>query len=119
MRRRGFRLGAALFSVALLLAACSSGAGSTDTGGGTEDQTITISNFTFDPDTLTVPSGQDATIEVTNNDEVEHSFTLDDDSVSQDVEDGENQTVTINLTDGIGWHCKYHPDRMKGTITVS
>lgn len=117
MGRRAFRLGAALLSVALLLAACSSEGGSTDTGGGT--QTITISNFTFDPDTLTEPSGQDVTIEVTNNDDVEHSFTLDDDSVSQDVEGGESQTVTINLTDGIGWHCEYHPDRMKGTITVS
>jgi plastocyanin len=119
MRRRTLSLGTALFSVAVLMAACSSEGGSTETGGGTENQTVTISNFTFDPSTLTLPSGQDVTIEVTNNDDVEHSFTLDDDSVSQDVEGGESQTVTLNLTDGIGWHCEYHPDRMKGTITVS
>jgi nitrite reductase (NO-forming) len=108
-----------VFPVALVLAACSSGGGSTDTGGGNADQTITIQNFAFDPNTLTLPSGQDVTIEVTNKDDVEHSFTLDDDSVSQDVEGGETKTVTLNLTDGIGWHCEYHPDRMKGTITVS
>jgi plastocyanin len=119
MRRRALRLGATSFSVALLMAACSSGDGSTGDGGGTTDQSITISNFTFDPSTLTLPSGQDVTIEVTNNDDVEHSFTLDDDSVSQDVEGGESQTVTLNLTDGIGWHCEYHPDQMKGSITVS
>ncbi len=119
MRRGAFRLGAALFSAALLMAACSSGGGSTETGGGTEDQTITISDFTFDPSTLTVSSGQDVTIEVTNNDDVEHSFTLDDNSVSEDVEGGESQTVTLNLTEGIGWHCEYHPDTMKGTVTVS
>ena len=119
MRRRGLHLGAALFAAALLLTACSNDSGgSTETGGGTADETITISNFTFDPSTLTVPSGQDVTIEVTNNDDVEHSFTLDDDSVSQDVEGGESQTVTLNLTDGIGWHCEYHPDKMKGTVTV-
>ena len=121
MRQHAFRLLATVFSVALLMAACSSDDGtdgSTDTGGG-GDQTITISDFTFDPNTLTVPSGQDVTIEVTNDDDVEHSFTLDDDSVSQDVEGGESQSVTLNLTEGIGWHCEYHPDQMKGTVTVS
>ena len=58
------------------------------------------------------------TIQVTNDDDVEHSFTLDDDSVSQDVEGGETQTVTLNLSEGIGWHCEYHPE-MTGTVTVS
>jgi plastocyanin len=122
MRTHAFRLLATVSSIALLMTACSSDDGtdgSTDTGGGGGDQTITISDFTFDPDTLTVPSGQDATIEVTNEDDVEHSFTLDDDSVSQDIEGGESQSVTLNLTEGIGWHCEYHPDQMTGTITVS
>lgn len=123
MHRHAFRPIAAVFSVALLMAACSSDDdgtdGSTDTGDGASDQTITIADFTFDPSSLTVPSGEDVTIEVTNEDDAEHSFTLDDDSVSQDVEGGESQTVTINLTEGIGWHCEYHPDTMTGTITVS
>jgi nitrite reductase (NO-forming) len=125
MHRRVSVLGAALFSVALLLGACSSDGDTTGTADGTDGtdgtaaQTMAIADFAFDPDTLTVPSGQDVTIEVTNNDDVEHSFTLDDDSVSQDVEGGESQTVTLNLTEGIGWHCEYHPDQMKGTITVS
>lgn len=121
MHRRAFVLGAALFSVALLLGACSSDddPSGTGDGGGAAAQTMTIADFAFDPDTLTVPAGQDVTIEVTNDDDVEHSFTLDDDSVSQDVEEGESQTVTLNLTEGIGWHCEYHPDQMKGTITVS
>jgi plastocyanin len=119
MHRHAFRLLASVFSVALMTAACSSDDGTTDTGGGGGDQTITIADFTFDPSSLTVPPGQDVTIEVTNEDDVEHSFTLDDDSVGQDVEGGETQTVTINLTEGIGWHCEYHPDTMTGTITVS
>ena len=124
MRQHAFRLVATVFSIALVMAACSSDDGtdgSTDNGGGGGggDQTITISDFTFDPDTLTVPAGQDVTIEVTNEDDVEHSFTLDDDSVSQDIEGGESQSVTLNLTEGIGWHCEYHPDTMKGTVTIS
>ncbi|HEV8565014.1 MAG TPA: cupredoxin domain-containing protein [Actinomycetota bacterium] len=115
MRRSSRGVGAALFALALVMSACSDDSGA----GGSADEIITIADFTFDPSTLSVPSGQDVTVEVTNNDDVEHSFTLDDDSVSQDVHEGETQTVTLNLTEGIGWHCEYHPDQMKGTITVS
>jgi plastocyanin len=128
MLRRASRL-SAIVSVGLLLAACGSngggaasggGATSTTGGGGETEQTITIKDFAFHPDALTLPSGQDVTIEITNEDSgVEHSFTLNDDSVSQDVEGGEDAKVTLNLSEGIGWHCEYHPDTMKGTITVS
>ena len=95
--------------------ASSDGGGATS-GGGTADQTVTIKDFTFDPSTLTI-SGS-TSIEVVNQDDTEHSFTLDDDSVSQDVEGGESATVTIDPAASIGWHCEYHPDTMKGTITV-
>ena len=53
-----------------------------------------------------------------NEDDTEHSFTLDDDSVSQDVQPGESATVTIDPAASIGWHCEFHPD-MTGSITVS
>lgn len=119
MRRSSLGAGAAVFALVLFMAACSDDSGNEPPAGGGADQTMTIADFTFDPSTLTVPSGQEVTVEVTNNDDVEHSFTLDDDAVSQDVEAGESATVTLNLTEGIGWHCEYHPDQMKGTITVS
>ena len=89
-------------------------ADSTD-GGGAADQTITIKDFTFDPSELTVDGS--TTIEVVNEDDAEHSFTLDDDSVSQDVPPGESATVTIDPVASIGWHCEVHPD-MTGSITV-
>jgi plastocyanin len=125
MRRHGFRLLALTFSVALLMAACGSddgsngSNGSSDGGDASGDRTMTITDFTYDPDTLELPSGQEITLQVTNNDDVEHSFTLDDDSVSQDIESGDTQSVTLNLSEGIGWHCEYHPDQMTGTITIS
>ena len=100
MHRHALRLGAAVFSVALLFGACSSDGEPTGSGDGAAAQTITIADFTFDPNTLTVPSGEDVSVEVTNDDDVEHSFTLDDDSVSEDVEGGESTTVTLNLTEG-------------------
>lgn len=111
---------AAVVALTLMSAACSSddGGGSSDGGGGAADMTVTVKDFEFDPSTIDIASGE-TTIEITNTGAVEHSFTLDDDSVSQDVEPGESQTVTVNLTATTGFHCKYHPDQMTGTLQVS
>jgi plastocyanin len=110
---------AAALALMLTSAACSSddGGGNTD-GGGAADMTVTVKDFEFDPSTIDVSSGE-TTIEVTNTGAVEHSFTLDDDSVSQDIEPGESQTVTVDLTATTGFHCKYHPEQMTGTLNVS
>lgn len=116
MRKRAMSF-AVLLAMAVAGSACSSDGGSGGDGGGTADQTITIKDLAFDPAELTV-SGS-TMIEIVNQDSVEHSFTLDDDSVSQDVEGGESATVTIDPAASIGWHCVYHPDTMTGTITVS
>jgi plastocyanin len=96
--------------------AVDSGGGGASSAGGAADQTVTIKDSAFDPTTLTI-SGS-TTIEVVNQDSIEHSFTLDDDSVSQDLEGGESATVTIDPAASIGWHCEFHPTTMKGTITV-
>lgn len=111
---------AAVMALTLVSAACSSddGGSSGDSGGGAADKTVTVKDFEFDPSTIDVSSGE-TTIEITNAGAVEHSFTLDDDSVSQDIEPGESETVTIDLTATTGFHCKYHPDQMTGTLQVS
>jgi plastocyanin len=116
--KRYLTMMAAVFALMLVSAACG---GDDDGGGGdggTADVTVTAMDFAFDPSTVNVSSGE-TTIEITNTGEVEHSFTLDDDSVSQDVEPGESATVTVNVTADAGFHCEYHPDQMTGTLTVS
>lgn len=111
---------AAVIALTLVGAACSSddGGSSGDGGGGPANMTVTVKDFEFDPSTIDVSSGE-TTIEVTNTGAVEHSFTLDDDSVGVDIEPGESETVTVNLTATTGFHCKYHPDQMTGTLQVS
>ena len=112
----------AVLVVMLTAGACSSddeggGEGSTPADGGSE-MSITAEDFQFSPSSLTVPSGG-ATITVTNEGSVEHSFTLDDDSVSEDIEPGDSVTVSVDISADAGFHCEYHPDQMTGTLTVS
>ena len=110
-----------VFALILVTAACSGDDDGGDAGGGdgaAADMTMTVKDFEFDPSTVEVPSGE-TTIEITNTGAVEHSFTLDDDSVSQDIEPGESQTVTVNVTADAAFHCEYHPTQMTGTLTVS
>jgi plastocyanin len=78
---------------------------------------INIVDLTFEPTTLTVASGS-TDIAITNADTVDHTFTLDDDRVDQAVAAGENVTVTVDLTESVGFHCEIHP-AMTGTLQVA
>jgi plastocyanin len=120
-----------VIALGLVTAACSSGGssdgGSSGTGaptgggggGGSGTATISISNFAFQPNTLTGSAGETLKITVTNNDSTTHSFTADDGSVTQDIASGESATVTVTLPSSgtFGWHCRFHSS-MTGTITV-
>jgi plastocyanin len=82
-------------------------------GGGT---TITIADFAFDPDTITVSGPTEVT--VTNQDTATHTFTLDDGSVDETIEPGATVTVTVDVSAATGFHCNIHP-QMVGQIEVS
>lgn len=124
MEGRRIRHGAIAGVFALTLAASACGSSDNgDAGGGTASQpgdggtaSLTVRNFEFDPATVDVASGQ-TTITVTNEGSVEHSFTMDDGSVSQDIEPGESVSVTVNVSADAGFHCKYHT-QMTGTLVV-
>ena len=124
MRKRTTAGVLACLLVLTLGAACSSDDGGGDPSSsaaptdGSSAMTINAEDFAFSPTTLSLPSGEN-TITVTNTGAVEHSFTLDDDSVSEDVEPGESITVTVDLSADAPFHCKYHPDQMTGTLEVA
>jgi plastocyanin len=80
-------------------------------GGGAADAVIAVKDFEFDPSTVTIPSG--GTIEITNEGQATHSFTMDDDSVTEDIEPG--STVTVTVTTAGGFHCRFH-SQMTGTV---
>jgi plastocyanin len=118
---------AAVLAATLVLAACSS-----DSDGGDSDApeseseggdlapgsaAINIVDLTFEPTTITIAAGS-TDIAITNADTVDHTFTLDDDTVDAAVSAGQNITVTIELAESVGFHCEIHPS-MTGTLQVA
>ena len=78
---------------------------------------INIADLAFDPSILTVESGP-TDITITNDDDTDHTFTLDDGSVDQEIEPGGSVTVTIDISSSTGFHCTIHPS-MTGTLEVA
>jgi plastocyanin len=113
---------AALMAVGVLLfAACGSdepsGGGSTSGG----DVTLTAKDIAFDPTEIDVGAGEEVNVTLDNQDDTEHSFTVDDLDVEIEAEGGESADVSFTAPDSeetIEFHCKYHSDTMVGEIVV-
>lgn len=85
-----------------------------DSGGGDAD--VTMSNFAFNPDELTVASGD--TVTVANEDGTSHTFTSEDGGFDLQLSGSESGEVTIDAEAGsYDFLCTIHPS-MTGTITV-
>lgn len=126
VRIRSIALVAAVLALTLVAAGCSSDSSDEPSSAATDAESgdltpgsaaINIVDLTFEPTTLTVAAGS-TDIAITNADTVDHTFTLDDDSVDQAVAAGENVTVTVDLSASVGFHCSIHP-AMTGTLQVA
>jgi plastocyanin len=112
----------AAVTLTLAIAGCSGGGDDTtaDTGGGKllpDTASLSIADLTFEPSTLPIARGT-TTITITNSDDVDHTFTLDDDSVSKTIPAGSTVDVKVTLDSSIGFHCSIHP-QMTGTLQVA
>jgi plastocyanin len=89
-------------------------------GGGTEIQ-LTASGTAWDKTSLDMTSGAGVKVEVTNQDTIEHNFTFAEAGANQDVEGGEDATVTFTApaAGSYEFFCKYHPSAMRGSVTVT
>ncbi|MGH2786917.1 MAG: cupredoxin domain-containing protein [Actinomycetota bacterium] len=114
---KGASVLAAVIVGALLLGACGEDDGGGDSGDAVE---LVAQDFSFDPTTLDLPAGEEVTVSLVNEDDVEHSFTVDDLDVEAEAEGGESSEVTFTAPDegAVEFHCKYHPDQMTGEISV-
>ena len=77
---------------------------------------VTIANFAFSPDTLTVKVG--TTVKWTNQDSATHNVTAEDNSFkSGDLNQGDSFSFTFTTAGTYAYRCGFHAS-MKATITV-
>jgi plastocyanin len=123
MRLR-LKVGAGVLVVAgaLLLAACGGGSGASSKSGSSAPASsggtsITITNFMFEPMSLTVSPG--ATVKVTNKDSATHTLTASGNQFNTgDIDQNHTKTFTAPMKPGTYHYiCNIH-QYMMGTITV-
>jgi len=113
------RLLLVLVSVAVATAGCGGGghdATASAPSGGTPSS-ISIRDFKFSPDTISVPSG--ARVGVTNSDSAPHSVTADDGKSfdSGTIQSGASGSIQAPGPGSYAYHCTIHPF-MTGTLVV-
>jgi plastocyanin len=134
--RRGMVIGVLVGVLALVAAGCGGGdddgasaspttaapeTTATTGGGGETEIQLTASGTAWDKTSLDMTSGAEVKVEVTNQDTIEHNFTFAEAGANQDVEGGEDATVTFTApaAGSYEFFCKYHPSAMRGTVTVT
>jgi cytochrome c oxidase subunit 2 len=108
-----------------LLGACGDDeAGSEDSGSGDSSASqsieLTASNFSYDKDSFEVEPRSEVEVTLTNEDDTEHTFSIEDPEVEVEAEGGEsaNGTFTAPEEGSVEFFCEYHPDQMRGEVTV-
>ena len=123
------RKSAIVFSVFMAFAAasCSDGESEPTEGGGSgaescdapvETATIQIADLAFDPTCVQLPAGT-ASLSVQNNDNTDHTFTISDVDLNEDIDPGEDAGVDVSaLPEGAyPFRCTIHP-QMTGVLTI-
>ena len=81
----------------------------------TEESTITIENFKFTPNELTVKKGTKITW--SNKDPVTHDVTIDNGLFDHDIVSGDSFSFTFDTAGSFDYHCDIHKT-MTGKIKV-
>jgi plastocyanin len=103
-----------------LLGACGDdegGDGGDSAAGGIE---ITAEGIAYDKTSFEVEPGSEVEVTLTNNDETEHTFSIEDPAVEVEAEGGETASGTFTAPEEgtLEFFCEYHPDQMRGEVTV-
>ena len=82
---------------------------------------LELDDFYFEPTVLRGDPGSQVTLELKNEGEEEHNFSIDAQNVDEDVAPGESATVKIKIPSSgeISFYCSYHKDRgMAGALAA-
>ena len=109
----------------VLVLACSDDDGEEDVpedGASAEEQTVdvTASDFAFEPTEISVDPGQSVTIALANAGDAGHTFTIDGVDFEIEAEGGASAEGTFTAPDdSVRFYCRFHPDQMTGSISLS
>lgn len=89
-------------------------------GGGENELQLVASGFAWDKTSLDMTAGTQVSVEVTNEDTAQHSFTFEEASVDEVVAGGEDATATFTAPAAgeYEFRCKFHGS-MTGTVNVT
>ena len=90
-------------------------------GGGEDELKLTASGTAWNTTSLDMTSGAQVSIEVNNEDSIQHNFTFEAAQADVDLPANEDATVTFTAPAAgtYDFFCKFHPTAMKGTVTVT
>lgn len=106
-------------ALAVVLGAC--GENEEDTAAQESANTIEAFDNYYDPTSLQLELGAEATVTLQNNGSVAHSFNVPDLDVEIEAQGGDSVDGTFAVPDRPGtldFFCKFHPDEMTGTIAI-
>jgi plastocyanin len=93
--------------------------GTTDAAG-EEELKVELDDNYFEPTVIKGSPGQSLKLELENEGQAEHNFTLEDQGIDQDVEASEEAEVTVTIPESgeVSFYCKYHKSLgMAGALT--
>jgi plastocyanin len=88
---------------------------------GQDEVSVELDDFYFEPTILQGTAGQQVKLELENEGDALHNFTLEDQSIDQDVQSGSSESVTVTLPQSgmLEFFCKYHRGQgMVGALSV-
>jgi plastocyanin len=83
---------------------------------------VELDDFYFEPTVLEGKPGQTVTLELKNEGETEHTFTIDSQNVDQDLGPSEEAEVDVTIPKSgvVSFYCKFHKSSgMAGALAVS
>ena len=71
---------------------------------------IEADNYYFSPSVITGKPGEKVTVKIENESSTEHNFSIEDQGVDEDIEGGDDTTVTVTMPSSgtVSFFCEYH-----------
>jgi plastocyanin len=87
----------------------------------TVQEEITLADFSISPSVVEATLGNKIEVALKNDGEADHTFTIDEFFVDEELSAGDESDVTFtpNQPGEFTYYCRIHPDSMQGSIRIA